>query len=370
MTIKNTEHLDTPALLLDLDRMERNLLDVNAFAKEHKVQWRPHIKTHKCIEIAKRQIEMGACGITVAKLSEAEIMVKAGINDILIAFPLSSHQKLERLLSLLQMAKVIIAVDSVEQVEMLQTFFEYKLDNPLEVWIKLNSGLNRCGVEPGEEVVHLARAITSTSTLSLKGIFTHAGHSYAATTPEQIYEIGVYEGKSVVDSATLCEEAGIPIDVKSVGSTPTYKTAGSIPGITEIRPGNAVFFDAIQAGLGVTTFNNCALSVLATVSSVKHNRLILDTGSKALSLDQGAHGNSTVRGFGHILQHPDHVIERLSEEHGIVTFPEVTALKLTDRVEIIPNHACTVANLFDTFIVHRNNKIIDQWTVDARGCMQ
>src|SRR5690625_1633467 len=167
---KNINQLDTPALLLDLDKMEKNINDIVRFAKEANVQYRPHMKTHKSIEIAKRQIKAGAIGITVAKIGEAEIMVAGGIKDILIAYPISADAKIERVKKLLEKAKITVAVDSVEQAAILATSFEK--DNPLNVWIKVNSGLNRVGVEPNEEVVELATFIQERPTLNLTGIFT------------------------------------------------------------------------------------------------------------------------------------------------------------------------------------------------------
>lgn len=362
---KNINQLDTPALLLDLDKMEKNINDIVRFAKEANVQYRPHMKTHKSIEIAKRQIKAGAIGITVAKIGEAEIMVAGGIKDILIAYPISADAKIERVKKLMEKAKITVAVDSVEQAAILATSFEK--DNPLNVWIKVNSGLNRVGVEPNEEVVELATFIQERPTLNLTGIFTHAGHSYAATSTGQLEKIGKQEAAAVLQSAKLCENAGIPITHKSIGSTPTFKIAGMIDGITEIRPGNALFYDMVQVGLGVAKEEQCAVTVLSQVVSKKPNRLVIDAGSKTLALDQGAHGNASISGHGRIKEHPELVIERLSEEHGVIPTNSEVDVNLNDLLTIIPNHACVVANLFDTYIVHRNGKVIGEWKVDARG---
>lgn len=365
MTIQNT--LDTPTLLLDHQKLLRNVRDIADFAKENGVSYRPHIKTHKSVKIAQLQVEAGAIGITTAKIGEAEVMAAGGIKDILIAFPISSPEKIHRLVKLLQQGvQLKVAVDNLESLAFLQKGLD-QTPFSLEVWIKVNSGLNRCGVEPGEEVVTLAKSIMSYSKLKLGGIFTHAGHSYGARSKEEIEKIGVQEGLAVVESAELCEQAGIPIPVRSVGSTPTYRIAGKVPGITEIRPGNAVFFDSIQVGLGVSSIQNCALTLLASVVGVYKNRIIFDTGSKSLCLDKGAHGNQTVSGFGHIIGHPEVLIERLSEEHGVGAILEETNLKLNDKVQIIPNHACTVVNQFDEYAVHENGQVIDVWKVDARG---
>ncbi|MFD1739836.1 alanine racemase [Bacillus salitolerans] len=362
--------LDTPTLLLDIKKLEKNINTIASFTEENGLALRPHIKTHKSIHIANMQIESGAVGITTAKVSEAEVMAAGGIKDILIAYPISSHQKIHKLVQLLMIGVSLkIAVDNTDQLRYLQQELEHS-PYKLEVWIKVNSGLHRCGVEPGVEAVKLAKEIMSYNKLELGGIFTHAGHSYAANSIEEIDAIGVSEGKAVVDSANDCEREGIPIRVRSVGSTPTYRTAGKVPGITEVRPGNAVFFDSIQVGLGVASFDNCALSLLSSVVGEYKDRIVLDTGSKSLCLDKGAHGNETVKGFGSIVGHPEVTIARLSEEHGVGTFTQRTTLKLTDKVQIIPNHACTVVNQFQEYVVHDGEKVVDLWKIDARGMVK
>ncbi|MDE5413449.1 alanine racemase [Alkalihalobacterium chitinilyticum] len=359
--------LDTPSLLLNLNQLENNLNEIRDIAKQNGIEWRPHIKTHKSVNIAKMQLEKGACGITVAKLEEAEVMAAAHISNILIAYPLAQPKKLERLKKLSSQTKVILAIDSFEQAEIVNTIFS-GCSEPLEVWIKVNSGLNRCGIEM-EEIVELAQKIKTMKPLALTGIFTHAGHSYAASSQEQIEKIAEDEANSVIQSAELCEQAGIPIQHRSVGSTPTFKYGAKIKGITEIRPGNAAFYDMCQVGLGVAETKQCALTVLASVVSKKKDRIIFDTGSKALSLDQGAHGNKSVVGYGRVINHPEITIERLSEEHGVASFKD-TLLEMNDTVEIIPNHSCVVANLFEEYIVHRDGEVVERWKVEARGMMK
>lgn len=359
--------IDTPSLVLDVKQLDKNISTVMGFAKQHHVNYRPHIKTHKCIEIAKRQIDAGAVGITVATVGEAEVMVDGGINNILIAYPIALQTKLQRILSLLDDATIIVAVDSVEQASILDEFFT-KHDQTIPVWIKVNSGLNRCGVEPNEEVVELATLINSLSSLSLEGIFTHAGHSYAATTSDELKAIARDEAEAVVQSANLCENASIQIENRSVGSTPTYQMSGAVQGITEVRPGNSVFNDMIQVGLNVATIEECALTVQASVGSVKRDRIVIDAGSKTLNLDRGAHGNENVIGHGYIKEYPHLIIDRLSEEHGIIAYKQGEDIPcIGEIVTIIPNHACTVANLFASYQVQSDGHVVDEWSVDARG---
>ncbi len=360
------ETLDTPSLLLNLNKLEENIQRIIDFSQAHQVDYRPHVKTHKSIDIAKLQIEKGAVGITVATVGEAETMVKDGIENILIAFPIARKEKLARVEQIMAKAKIILAVDSVEQASIVNSYFEEK-NLQIEVWMKVNCGLDRCGVEP-EEAVELAKHIRELPSLTLQGIFTHAGHSYAATTQKEIEEIAHAEADAVLLSSELCEKAGISIKHRSVGSTPTYQISGAIEGITEVRPGNAVFFDMVQVGLGAATIEDCALTALSSIGSIKKNRIVIDAGSKTLNLDKGAHGNESVAGHGYILEHPEWILERLSEEHGVIPISEeVPGAKIGDTLTIIPNHACTVVNLFDEYVVHRSGEVVGRWKVHARG---
>ncbi|KPB06113.1 alanine racemase [Bacillus sp. CHD6a] len=361
------KELDTPTLLLEKEILMGNIRKMGEFARMKNVSLRPHIKTHKSVEIARLQMEHGAIGITTAKVQEAEVMAASGIKDILVAYPVSSPAKIERIIALLnQGVDLKVTVDNLDQVKILQKALE-QTNHTLEVWIKVNSGLNRCGVEPGEGALELARAIILLSRLRIGGIFTHAGHSYGANGQEELERIALAEANAVVKSAEACENAGIPIVVRSVGSTPTYRLSGLVDGITEVRPGNAVFFDSIQVGLGVADRSECALTVLASVVGVYKDRMVLDTGSKTLCLDKGAHGLDSVKGYGYVVDHPELTIERLSEEHGVAVFEGSCKLRLNDKVRIIPNHACTVANMFDEYVVVDGDCVVDKWKVDARG---
>lgn len=355
----------TPRLMLDIQKMEQNITEMMRFSKKHDVQYRPHVKTHKSIAIAKSQIDAGAVGITVAKVGEAEVMVEGGIDNILVAFPITAEEKIKRVKSLRKQAHMILTLDSIAQGEILASHFT--AEDPLYVWIKVNAGLNRVGVEANEEVTNLVEWLKKQPSLRLDGVFTHAGHAYGAGTLEEIESIAHKEAQVVLKAASLCEQAGMAVENISVGATPTFKIAGRVKGITEIRPGNAVFYDMVQVGLGVATIEQCALTVKARVVSKKHDRLIIDAGSKTLALDRGAHGNDSIKGHGYILEHPELVIERLSEEHGVIPLNSETTLQLNDVITIIPNHACVVANLFDTYTLHRDGEVLGSWPVDARG---
>lgn len=355
----------TPTLMLDEVKLARNIEDIADFSQKHQVNYRPHIKTHKSIAIAKRQMKAGAIGITVATVAEAEVMADGGIDNILIAFPITAEEKINRVKKIRSQAEVIVTLDSIAQGELLASHFT--AEDPLIVWIKVNSGLNRVGVEPNKEVTELVEWLTNKPSLCLNGVFTHAGHAYGAGSASELQAIAEQEAVVVLQAADLCEKAGMKVENISVGATPTFKIAGKVAGITEIRPGNAVFYDMVQVGLTVADIEQCALTVKARIVSKKADRLIIDAGSKTLALDRGAHGNDSIQGHGYVIEDPSLIIEKLSEEHGIIPLQGETDLQLNDIITIIPNHACVVANLFDAYNLHRNGKVIDKWPVDARG---
>lgn len=362
--------LETPALLVREVLLIRNIQDMATFSEQVGIDLRPHIKAHKLPQIAKGQISLGAKGITVAKLSEAEVMMKGGIQDILIANQLIGKDKMKRLMKLMEKAKVTVIVDSVVGAKELNDACE-EASKEIQVLIEVNTGLNRCGVLPGQETLILAQDIIKLPHLNFLGIMTHAGHVYGASDRNEVMEIGKAEGEMMVKTAELLRANGIPVEVVSVGSTPTAKMAGMIKGVTEIRPGNYVFHDMIQIGLGVAIKEDCSLSVLSTViSRPTPERIVIDAGSKTLALDQGAHGKSSVCGFGTVKGYDDVIIERLSEEHGILKVKPDCPLQIGDKIEIIPNHACTVVNLFNEMHLIRNEELADTWEIKGRGMIQ
>lgn len=335
------------------------------------VTLRPHIKSHKIPELAHLQMAGGAVGITVAKLGEAEVMAQQGIKDIFIANQIIGAEKFRRLFDLAGKVCLAVGVDSPEGVNALARAAErlggVGPSRRFDVLIEVDSGLHRCGLEPGERIIELARKILNEDTLHLRGIFTHAGHAYAAKNQGELEQIARSEGEIMAGTADDLRRSGIPIEVVSVGATPTVGISAFVPGVTEIRPGNYVFYDAMQLALGVIPDpGRCSLRVYSTViSHPAPERWVMDAGSKALSLDQGAHGHSGVRGYGLIEGYPGLTITRLSEEHGVIEGHD-GALQVGDIIGIIPNHACTVINLFDQVNVKTREKQ-EQWMIAARG---
>lgn len=361
------EELDTPAVLVDLTILKKNIAAMAAFAQKHGLDLRPHVKSHKTKEIAELQLAAGATGLTVAKLDEAEAMVAAGFRDILVAYELIGEVKLRRLLDLTRRARLSVLIDSEVGARQLSAA---AASQGLEIpcLIEIDSGLGRTGVRPGQPAVELARAMKSLPGLKLRGLLTHAGHAYGAKNQAELNRIAQAEAEAVLQTARLLAKEGWSDLALSVGSTPTVRISGTFPGITEIRPGNYVFNDATQIALGVAREEECALTVLTTViSRPAPDRAVVDAGAKTLALDRGAHGTALLNGYGMVKNHPEYIIERLSEEHGILALPPNSRLQVGDRLEVIPNHACPVVNLTDYLYIVEQGKVTGEWRVLARG---
>ncbi len=354
--------LDTPALLISLNRLEGNIARMSDLARRHNVALRPHTKTHKCPEIVKLQIENGASGITCAKLGEAEVMADAGISDILIANQIIGETKLKRLMGLARRTRTSIAVDSEFGAVSLNTALG-QAGLAMDVLIEINCGQNRCGLSPGEEVLQLAMKIIQLEHVNLRGLMTHGGHVYAQSTQADIEKVGLHEGRAMVETAELLRSNGIEIETVSVGSTPTSSYCAAVKGITEIRPGTYIFNDLIMVDLFAAAIKNCALSVLATVTSrPAKNRAILDAGKKTLTADTG-HGSCSSR-YG-LIPAKNTLVSRLSEEHGIIESD--TDFEIGEKVKIIPNHACVVVNMFDEMYGLRNGEVETTFKITGRG---
>ncbi len=361
--------IDTPGLLIDLDRVEKNLQQMQQKADQYGVTLRPHIKTHKIPELALKQIQLGACGITASKISEAEAMARGGIGDIFIANQIVAFEKLKRLVALSRKINVAVGLDSIEGARRLSETAA-SAGAAVEYLIEINSGLNRCGVAPGRETIELARAVAALPGIKFKGIFTHAGQVYGKNSLAEVKQVSQFESRTMQAIAKDLQDLGIHAQSISVGSTPTIKVWEGWPGVNEIRPGNYIFNDAIQVALQVAQPEDCALTVLSTVvSRPAPDRAVIDAGSKVLALDKGGHGVETATGHGMVLGRKA-VIERLSEEHGIMAVDPADPLAVGDWIRIIPNHACPVVNLFDSAYGIRNDAVETIYKIAARGMAQ
>ena len=359
------EELDTPAVLIDLDVLEGNVRRMAERAAACGVALRPHGKTHKLIEVARLQRDAGARGMTLAKLGEAEAFAAAGFDDIFVAYPVVGALKARRALALARRVRLAVGVDSPEGALTLSAVFA-EGGNSLDVLLKVDVGYHRVGVPP-EHALETAIRIAELPGLRLRGIFTHAGQGYAAETPTAVQAAGHVEGATLAQTAEELRRAGLAIEVVSVGSTPTAPHAMGMAGVTECRPGNYVYHDASQVSLGTCGLEDCALTVLATVvSTPAPERAVLDAGSKTLSSDPL---RPVAGGHGWILGTRSR-LSALSEEHGWVSVAPGDELRVGQRVRVLPNHACVVANLHDRLMGVRAGRVETFFDVAARGCVR
>ncbi|SDD63233.1 D-serine deaminase, pyridoxal phosphate-dependent [Paenibacillus sp. UNCCL117] len=362
----------TPGVVIDSAVMERNIAAMAEVARKAGVQLRPHAKTHKMPWIALRQIEAGAAGITVAKVSEAEVMAAHGVKDIFIAYPLVTPDKIERALKLSAQIRLIVGVDSREgALRLAQAAAAAR--TRLEVRLEIDTGLRRTGVLY-EKALELGRFINSLAMLRLTGIYTFRGALMGGKPTLDLQAAGEEEGRLMAELAGQMRGIGLPIDAVSVGSTPTAAFAAAVPGVTEVRPGTYVFQDRMQARLGVCGLEDCAGRVRVTVISRPSVDLaVIDGGSKTFATDVQPNTDPLqLRGFGHIAELPDAVLERLSEEHGMLRLgPEAqhSPLAVGDILHIIPNHICSTVNLHNQVYMLRDGKYEPE-TVLGRGKLE
>jgi D-serine deaminase-like pyridoxal phosphate-dependent protein len=359
---KTIDDLCTPAVVVDLDVLERNVARMAALAREAGVRLRPHAKTHKCPDIARLQRAAGAWGLSVAKVGEAEVFAEAGFDDLFVAFPVVGEDKGRRLLSLADRVRLAVGTDSVEGAGTLARPFR-DARRSLDVLLKVDVGYGRVGVPP-ERAGEVARRVAALPGLRLRGVFTHAGHGYLAETRADVEQIARLEGQRLAAVAAELRASEIAVEEVSVGSTPTAAGAMRVSGVTECRPGNYVFHDASQVALGTCAVEDCALTIVATVVSVPApDRAVVDAGSKTLSSDPlrprpGGHGRLLGR---------ESRIEKLSEEHGVVAVAPGEAFHVGERVRVLPNHACVVANLHDSLVGVSGDRVETILQVAARG---
>ena len=329
---------------------------------------------HKCPTIARWQIEAGAVGITLAKVGEAEVFADTGVADIRLAYPVPPTAA-RRLLALMDRTRMSIVVDHPD---VAARWSEAMVDagRQLDVLVKVDVGFHRCGIDPrGPDAVGFVAGVANLPGLCLRGLLSHAGQSYGAASTAEIAGMARDEAAMLTELAAAVRTHGIDIEEVSVGSTPTARFSLDAVGVTELRPGNYVFFDLMQVRLGSASVDDCALTVLTTVvSAPAPDRVILDAGSKTLTSDP-LRGPDDTPGYGAVctdmtataLETTLHV-ERLSEEHAVVRIGAGgTAPQPGDRVRIVPNHACVVANLTDTLRLTDGDTVVDTLAVAARG---
>jgi len=358
--------IETPALVVDLDILDRNLRRVADYAGEHGLRLRPHTKTHKSVMLAKRQLELGAAGLTVAKVSEAEVMLGAGATDLLVAFPIVGRGKLARLMEVARRTQVTVALDSLAAAQELSAAArEAKVE--VGVLVEFDAGLGRVGVAPSE-LLALAKAIRELPHLKFQGLTFYPGHikDLDAEGQRALVQLSELVGRIRADFET----AGIEVPIVSGGSTPTLFHSHEIDGLTEIRPGTYLFNDVNTVRSGGCAMEDCAASILATVVSVaRPGHMIIDGGSKTFSSDRPVNTGEVT--FGHLVEAPVARFHKMNEEHGFVDLTGVERqFAVGDRVHVIPNHICVAVNLHERVYGLRGDRVEEIWNVDARGKLQ
>lgn len=342
----------TPAVAVDLDKVERNIARLQAACDRAGVKNRPHIKTHKSPVIARLQKDAGASGITCQKIGEAEVFSEAGFEDILISYNLIGEEKMGRLAQVMRRADVTVAADNPTVVAGLPRAAELS-GRTLNVVVECDTGRKRAGVETAAEAIALARDIAARPGLSFAGFMLYAP------------ETAMAETQRFLDEATAgVREAGLSPRIVSTGGTPNVANLGRIAGSTEHRAGTYVFNDRMMLACGAATLDDCALTVVATVvSRAGPERGILDAGSKTLTTDTGG-----LEGHGLILEHPEAKIAKFAEEHGFLDLSRCNDRpKVGDVVRVIPNHVCVVVNMVDRLVATRGEEIVGEIPVAARG---
>lgn len=362
------DNVDTPALIINEQVARNNLKSMAERARSHGFLLRPHTKTHKTPYWADVQCQLGAKGLTVAKLGEADVMMEAGFSDLFIAYPLVGPHKrrhLGRLLS--EGLNAIVSVDSAIAVDELENAGQ-ETGTSIGVLVEVDTGFHRCGLEHGPDVVALAQYVARQKHLRFDGLMCFGGHISRRTDPNEIIRLIMAEDAVMVSVVSACRQAGFDNFIVSVGGTIPSHYMDHITAATELRPGTYIYNDVATVLAHAATWEDCATTILATVvSKPTANRIVVDAGSKALSTDGPIAG-----GYGFIRGHSDLVIGRLSEEHGVIERGDggPVDLQIGDRIQIVPNHICTVVNLHNAGYLMTGPDTVEPFPILGRGKLQ
>ncbi|MBD2847599.1 alanine racemase [Paenibacillus sp. IB182496] len=359
--------LTTPAPIIELDILERNISAMAQRLHAAGIGHRPHIKSHRSVAIARRQLAAGAIGITTAKLAEAEVFADAGVASILLAYPIIGADKLSRFerLHVRPDLELLTTVDSLAGARGLAAV-GMRTGHPVRVLIELDGGLQRGGRQPGSDAVAFALAVQALDGIEVAGLMGYFGTIYGRRGEAELATAARAEARILEEAAQQCRRAGLAVPILSGGTSPAAMMSGQMTGVTEARAGNYVFFDASGIGLGLATEADCALRVIATVvSTPAPGRATIDAGTKTLTSDKAHHRD----GFGLVVGRPDVRVVMLNEEHGFLQYdPAGPPLAIGERVELIPNHACVIPNLHPRVAGVREGRLCEWIEIDARGC--
>jgi D-serine deaminase-like pyridoxal phosphate-dependent protein len=358
--------LDTPAIVIDLDIMERNLERVARYSRENSLRLRPHTKTHKIPALGRRQIELGAAGLAVAKTTEAEVMLATGTPDILVAYPVIGAPKLRRLVDIARQTAVTIAVDDLH-VAQLASEAAAPAGVEIGVLAEFDAGLGRVGVKPGAELIDLCRGLAKLPGLRWRGIMFYPGHIKDHGEESR----AAFEAlrKLIPQTVSELEAAGLKAEIVSGGSTPLLWESHQIPALNEIRPGTYIFNDRNTVLSGACRREDCAAAIVCTVVSAHADRMMIDGGSKTFSSDRLSTGTEVT--FGEILGARGARFHKLNEEHGYVDLTtSERRFRTGDCVRVLPNHICVAMNLHEQVYGVRGDDVVEVWKVEGRGKLQ
>jgi D-serine deaminase-like pyridoxal phosphate-dependent protein len=365
--------ISTPAALLDVDRMQRNITRMQSRMNGLGVRFRPHVKTSKCVAVAQAQIQAGAQGITVSTLKEAEQFFLAGITDILYAVGITANKFTQARVLLQKGCDLKILTDSVQSAAAISTF---AIDNNIrfKVMIEIDTDDHRSGIKPDSpQLLEVAQALAVGGT-DLVGVMTHAGSSYDLNTPESLIQMAEQERSGCVRAAQRLRDAGFTCPVVSVGSTPTALSAQSLEGVTEVRAGVYVFFDLVMYNIGVCEIDDMALSVLTTVIGHQQEKgwVIVDAGWMAMSRDRGTQKQAVDFGYGQVCDLAGkpltgYFMTGANQEHGIISKRGEPDLSIANHfpvgtpLRILPNHACATAAQFPEYQALTSQQNVKVW---------
>lgn len=355
--------VETPALLLSRDVMERNLTRMADRGKRLGVWLRPHIKTHKCLELGRRQLAHGAQGITVSTLFEAETFSRGGFTDLTWAFPLDPTH-LAHVRRIARQATLRVVLDDLETAKAVG-------GTGLHVWLKVDCGYHRAGVDPASRyALDVARELGAERGITFDGILSHSGHAYRTRTKDEAAQIAEEERQVMTWFAELLRKDGLPVRGVSVGSTPAMAAVKDLTGVTEARPGNYIFYDRTMVLIGCCEPHDVAVSVLATVVSHQPGaaHFVVDAGALSLSKDLGPTHLGLATAFGAVKDHPELTVASVSQEHGVIRAAAPAAIegkfKVGQQVEIVPNHSCLTEAHFDEYVVLEGGRVMDRWHIE------
>ncbi|WP_164669369.1 D-TA family PLP-dependent enzyme [Virgibacillus doumboii] len=367
----NYLEIDTPALLIEKEILDKNIQSMQEYADANEVNLRPHTKTHKMPELAKLQEEAGAAGITVAKAGEAEVMAMNGLKNIFIANEIVGETKIRRIRKLSETIDVSFGIDSVYQVNEIDKVFQGSAKEA-KVLVEIEVGEKRSGIIEENDFRALLEAVKNSHNLHFKGVFSHDGHTYIAASVDECRELYNASVNRTLRFAEIAIEMGLKPEVVSIGSTPPFMLNFEIPkGVTEIRPGTYILMDASQSNV-IGSYENCAATVLTTIISKPTNeRVITDVGAKGITAQTRSKGITATEGLGKIKEFENVSIHGVFDEHAIIYNEEFNRqVNIGDKVRIIPNHICPVSNLHEQAYLISEGKVLEEILIECRGKLQ